>query len=64
MYLGPRCRRSRRCRSTRHTVAAPGEGIALGRQFSVTDLNGDSRPDILAPTKHSYWVLFNKGHAD
>jgi hypothetical protein len=46
---------------TRHTIAAPGEGIALGRQFSVTDLNGDGRPDILAPSKHSFWVLFNEG---
>ena len=47
---------------TRHTIAAPGEGIALGRQFSVTDLNGDGRPDLLAPSKHSFWVLFNHGY--
>ena len=46
---------------TRHTVAAPGEGIALGRQFSVVDLNRDGRPDILAPSKQSFWVLFNQG---
>ena len=47
---------------TRHTIAAPGEGIALGRQFSVTDLNRDGRPDVLAPSKHSFWVLFNQGY--
>jgi hypothetical protein len=47
---------------TRHNIAAPGEGIALGRQFSVVDLNGDGRPDILAPSKHSFWVLFNEGY--
>lgn len=51
-------------RFTRHTIAAPGEGIALGRQFSVVDLNGDGRPDILAPSKHSFWVLFNEGYKD
>ena len=39
---------------------ARGEGIALGRQFSVTDLNKDGRPDILAPSKHSFWVFFNE----
>lgn len=47
---------------TRHTIAAPGEAIALSRQYSVTDLNGDGRPDILAPSKHSLWVLFNEGY--
>jgi hypothetical protein len=49
-------------RFTRHTIAAEGEGIALGRQFSVTDLNDDGRPDILAPSKSSFWVLFNQGY--
>jgi hypothetical protein len=47
---------------TRHTIAAEGEGIALGRQYSVTDLNRDGRPDLLAPSKHSFWVLFNQGY--
>ncbi len=47
---------------TRHTMAAPGEGIGLGRQYSVIDLNRDGRPDLLAPTKHSFWVLFNEGY--
>jgi hypothetical protein len=47
---------------TRHTIAAPGEGVALGRQYSVVDLNGDGRPDILAPSKHSFWILFNEGY--
>ena len=46
---------------TRRTVAAPGEGIALNRQFSVTDLNKDGRPDLVAPGKQGLWVLFNEG---
>jgi hypothetical protein len=46
---------------TRHTIAAPGEGIALNRQFAVVDLNQDGRPDIVAPSKRSLWVLFNDG---
>jgi hypothetical protein len=45
----------------RHTIAAPGENIALGRQYSVVDLNGDGRPDITAPSKLGLWVLFNEG---
>ena len=49
-------------RFSRHTMAAPGEGIALGRQYSVTDLNNDGKPDLLAPSKHSFWVLFNEGY--
>jgi hypothetical protein len=49
---------------TRHTIAAPGEGIALGRQYSITDLNRDGRPDLLAPSKNSFWVLFNEGYAE
>jgi hypothetical protein len=47
---------------TRHTIAAPGENIALGRQYSVVDLNGDGRLDITAPSKLGLWVLFNLGH--
>jgi hypothetical protein len=46
---------------TRHTIAAPGEGIALNRQFAVTDLNGDGRKDLVAPSKRALWVLFNEG---
>jgi hypothetical protein len=47
---------------TRHTIAAPGEGIALGRQFSVVDLNGDGRLDLTAPSKLGLWVFFNQGY--
>lgn len=46
---------------TRHTIAAPGEGIALNRQFAVVDLNQDGRPDLVAPSKRALWVLFNEG---
>jgi hypothetical protein len=47
---------------TRHTIAAPGDGIALNRQFSVVDLNGDGRPDLVAPSKMGLWVFFNQGY--
>lgn len=46
---------------TRHTIAAPGRGIALARQYSVTDLNGDGRPDLTAPSRLGLWVFFNQG---
>jgi hypothetical protein len=46
---------------TRHTIAAPGENIALGRQFAVGDLDGDGKPDLLAPSKLGLWVFFNQG---
>jgi hypothetical protein len=46
----------------RHTIAAPGEGIALGRQFVVTDLNKDGRPDLTAPSKLGLWVFLNQGY--
>jgi hypothetical protein len=45
----------------RHTIAAPGENIALGRQYEVVDLNGDGRLDLTAPSKTGLWVLFNQG---
>jgi FG-GAP-like repeat len=47
----------------RHTIAAPGENVALGRQFSVTDLDGDRRPDLVAPSELGLWVFFNQGYA-
>ena len=46
---------------TRHTIAAAGENIALGRQYNVVDLNGDGRLDLTAPSKLGLWVLFNQG---
>jgi hypothetical protein len=46
---------------TRHTIAAPGEHIALGRQYNVTDLNGDGRLDLTAPSKLGLWILINDG---
>ncbi len=48
-------------RFTRHTISAPGEGIALNRQFAVADLNKDGRPDLVAPSTRALWVLFNEG---
>jgi hypothetical protein len=49
-------------RFTRHTIAGPGENIALGRQFSVADLDGDGRPDLMAPSELGLWVFFNMGY--
>jgi hypothetical protein len=49
-------------RFTRHTIAAPGEQISLGRQFSVADLDGDGRPDLVAPSKLGLWILLNRGY--
>ncbi len=46
---------------TRHTIAAVGENIALGRQYDVVDLNQDGRMDITAPSKLGLWVLINQG---
>jgi FG-GAP-like repeat len=47
---------------TRHTIAGPGENIALGRQYSVIDLNGDGRLDLTAPSELGLWVFFNEGY--
>jgi len=47
---------------TRHTIAAPGDGVALGRQFSVADLNRDGRLDLTAPSRLGLWVFLNKGY--
>jgi hypothetical protein len=49
-------------RFARHTIAAPGENIALGRQYSVTDLNRDGRLDLVAPSELGLWVFFNQGY--
>jgi hypothetical protein len=46
---------------TRHTIADKGEGIPLGRQYSVVDLDGDGRLDIVAPSKIGLWILHNDG---
>jgi len=51
-----------RLRFRRHTIAAPGENIALGRQYSVADLDGDGRLDVTAPSELGLWVFFNKGY--
>jgi hypothetical protein len=47
---------------TRHTIADKGEGIPLGRQYSVVDLDGDGRLDIVAPSKIGLWILYNQGY--
>ena len=50
-------------RFTRHTVASPGEGIALGRQLAVVDVDGDGRLDIVAPSELGLFLLLNQGAA-
>ena len=47
---------------TRHTIAAEGENIALGRQYSVVDLNKDGRLDLAAPSRLGLWVFLNEGY--
>ena len=47
---------------TRHVIAGPGENAALGRQYSVADLNGDGRLDLVAPSELGLWVFFNQGY--
>jgi len=49
-------------RFSRHTIAAPGEGIALGRQFSVVDLDRDGRRDLVAPSELGLFVFLNQGY--
>ena len=46
---------------TRHTIAAPGEGVALGRQFAAADLDADGRLDIVAPSELGLVLLLNQG---
>lgn len=46
---------------TRYTIAGPDEGIAMGRQISVADLNGDGWPDIVSPAENGLWILMNEG---
>jgi hypothetical protein len=52
----------RALRFTRHTIAAPGEGVALGRQYAVADLDGDGRLDLTAPSELGLWLFFNQGY--
>jgi hypothetical protein len=49
-------------RFVRHTIAGPDDNIALGRQFSVVDLNGNGRLDLVAPSELGLWVFFNEGY--
>jgi hypothetical protein len=49
-------------RFARHTVAAPGEGAALGRQVSVLDVDGDGRVDIVAPSELGLNLFLNRGY--
>jgi hypothetical protein len=46
---------------TRHTIAAPGQGVGTGMQICVADLNADGRPDIAVAGKTGTWILFNAG---
>lgn len=46
---------------TRHTISGPGEGVGMGMQICVADLNGDGRPDIVVAGKSGTWILLNQG---
>jgi len=46
-------------RFTRHTISAPGQGIGMGMQICVADLNADGRPDIVVAGKTGTWLLLN-----
>ena len=48
-------------RFTRHTIAGPDEHIALGRQYSVVDLNGDRRLDLGRPERAGAVGLHQRG---
>jgi hypothetical protein len=52
----------RALRFTRHTIAAPGDGVALGRQYALADLDADGRLDLTAPSELGLWVFFNQGY--
>ena len=46
---------------TRYTISGPGEGVGVGCQICVADLNGDGRPDIVVAGKTGTWILLNHG---
>ncbi len=48
-------------RFSRHTIAAPGEGVGIGLQIAVGDLNGDGRNDIAVSGRTGTWLLINEG---
>jgi hypothetical protein len=45
---------------TRHTLAAPGEGVALGRQLAVADLDADGRLDVVAPSELGLYLFLSR----
>lgn len=49
-------------RFTRHTIAGVGDNIALGRQYSLVDLNKDKRVDLVAPSELGLWIFLNQGY--
>jgi len=46
-------------RFTRHTISPPGQGVGMGMQICVADLNADGRPDIVVAGKTGTWLLLN-----
>jgi hypothetical protein len=46
---------------TRHTIFGPGEGVGMGTQICVADLNSDGRSDIVVAGKTGTWILLNEG---
>ncbi len=45
----------------RRVIGGPGEGIGLGRQIAIADLNSDGRLDLVAPGQTGLWLLTNDG---
>ena len=46
---------------TQHTISPPGDGVGIGVQIAVDDLNGDGRNDLAVSGKTGTWVLINEG---
>lgn len=46
----------------RHNITDSEDGIAMGRQISIADLNDDGWLDIVSPSETGLWILINEGY--